>query len=55
MSRNVDPAEFLMDLGFGGRSTSVLARMPTRFFTKSHVRLNRDMSGPVIKKYLFVG
>ena len=37
MSRTVDPTELLMDLGFGGPSTSILARIPTRFFTKSHV------------------
>ena len=39
MSRNVDPSEFLLDLGFGGPSTSILARIPARFFTKSHVRI----------------
>ena len=38
MSRNVDPSEFLLELGFGGPSTSILARIPARFFTKSHVR-----------------
>ena len=42
MSRSVDPTELLMDLGFGGPSTTLLARIPARFFTKSHVRLNGD-------------
>jgi len=38
MSRNVDPSEFLLELGFGGPSTSILARIPARFFTKSHAK-----------------
>ena len=37
MSRSVDPTELLMDLGFGGPAINSLARIPSRFFTKSHV------------------
>ena len=37
-SREVDPAELLMDLGFGGASTDRLARIPLRFFQPSKVR-----------------
>ena len=36
-SREVDPAELLMDLGFGGASTDRLARIPLRFFQPSKV------------------
>ena len=36
-SREVDPAELLMDLGFGGASTDRLARIPLRFFKPSKV------------------
>lgn len=36
-SREVDPAELLMDLGFGGRSSDILARIPARFFQPSMV------------------
>ncbi len=39
MSRSVDPAELLMDLGFGGsKQNSSLSRIPIRFFTQSHVK-----------------
>jgi len=38
-SREVDPAELLMDLGFGGTSTDQLARIPARFFQPSKVSL----------------
>lgn len=38
LSRNVDPAELLMDLGFGGPPTSSLARIPARFFSKSQAK-----------------
>ena len=38
LSRAVDPAELLIDLGFGGSPASTFSRIPTRFFaTKSHV------------------
>ena len=36
-SREVDPAELLMDLGFGGQSADLLARIPARFFQPSKV------------------
>ena len=40
LSRAVDPAELLIDLGFGGSPASTFSRIPARFFaTKSHVRL----------------
>ena len=33
MSRSIDPSQLLLDLGFGGPETSVVTRIPTRFFT----------------------
>ena len=36
-SREVDPAELLMDLGFGGQATDPLGRIPARFFQPSKV------------------
>jgi hypothetical protein len=36
-SREVDPAELLMDLGFGGQSSDLLTRIPARFFQPSQV------------------
>ncbi len=38
-SREVDPTELLMDLGFGGGSTAedIAGRIPTRFLQKSAV------------------
>eukprot|EP00094_Tigriopus_californicus_P009871 TCALIF_09518-PA protein Name:"Protein of unknown function" AED:0.06 eAED:0.06 QI:947/0.4/0.5/1/1/1/6/0/681 len=35
LSREVDPSELLMDLGFGGQSLDLLARIPLRFFGPS--------------------
>lgn len=40
LSREVDPAELLMELGFGGggeESNDLLARIPARFFQPSRV------------------
>eukprot|EP00095_Tigriopus_kingsejongensis_P007535 maker-scaffold104_size368486-snap-gene-0.9 protein:Tk07535 transcript:maker-scaffold104_size368486-snap-gene-0.9-mRNA-1 annotation:"hypothetical protein L798_11134" len=37
-SREVDPAELLMDLGFGGQSTDLLTRIPERFFRPSQAK-----------------
>ncbi|XP_059088861.1 uncharacterized protein LOC131884972 isoform X2 [Tigriopus californicus] len=38
LSREVDPSELLMDLGFGGQSLDLLARIPLRFFGPSRAR-----------------
>ena len=37
-SREVDPAELLMDLGFGGQSSDLLTKIPSRFFQPSMVK-----------------
>jgi hypothetical protein len=38
-SREVDPAELLMDLGFGRQSSDQMTRIPARFFQPSKVRM----------------
>ena len=53
-SREVDPAELLMDLGFGGQSTDLLARIPARFFQKSQVTISTTQDYIVFSIYLIV-
>ncbi len=56
-SREVDPAELLMDLGFGGQTTDLLARIPVRFFQPSKVSCHLHVlefavteSSPMVEK-----